>query len=359
MTLKNKIEFRIHLTNVTGLGASTLVKSLLPALERNNFTFISKIYLPDRGELSEYVPTDSSIQVFKYRRILPNILSRFLECCILGRSFSDKTPLLVLGDIPLAGVRNQILFLQTSLLLRNRSFFFFLKDFKYIFLRIIFKKNLRYIKKIIVQTKAMRESLIKKYPELTSKVAVISQPAPLWLMKSGVSRTGRFNKKQKGLSLFYPAAPYPHKNHILLSGLKEAFYPVQNLILTISPDFNPAPRLTWIDCVGRLSENSVIEAYRTVDALLFLSLEESFGFPLIEAMFVGLPIICPDLIYAREICGAQAEFFNPNDPRSLAEAITRTNEKLACGWWPNWKEQMSTIPRDWEDVAFKMLKVSI
>ena len=36
-----------------------------------------------------------------------------------------------------------------------------------------------------------------------------------------------------------------------------------------------------------------------MDALLFLSTDESYGFPLIEAMFVGLPIICPDLPYAR------------------------------------------------------------
>ena len=29
--------------------------------------------------------------------------------------------------------------------------------------------------------------------------------------------------------------------------------------------------------------------------LCYLSKEESFGFPLIEAMYLGLPIVCPDL----------------------------------------------------------------
>ena len=46
----------------------------------------------------------------------------------------------------------------------------------------------------------------------------------------------------------------------------------------------------------------MIDEYKRADGLVFLSLSESYGFPLVEAMWLGLPIICPDTEYARDMC---------------------------------------------------------
>ena len=48
---------RLHLTNVTGSGATKLLMSLLPSLERHSSVQISEIHLPDKGILSNYLIT--------------------------------------------------------------------------------------------------------------------------------------------------------------------------------------------------------------------------------------------------------------------------------------------------------------
>ena len=87
----------------------------------------------------------------------------------------------------------------------------------------------------------------------------------------------------------------------------------------------------------------------------FLSLAESFGFPLVEAMWIGLPIICPDLPYARTLCGEQAIYFDPNNVDSLHVAIGQLTKRRNLGWWPDWSINLKKIPRDWEKVADAML----
>jgi glycosyltransferase involved in cell wall biosynthesis len=99
------------------------------------------------------------------------------------------------------------------------------------------------------------------------------------------------------------------------------------------------------------------KAYAEADALLFLSLTESYGFPLIESMFIGLPIICPNLPYAHALCGDQAIYFEANDIQSLREACIELKTRLLRGWHPDWSAQINSLPKDWDSVASQMLYV--
>jgi len=99
------------------------------------------------------------------------------------------------------------------------------------------------------------------------------------------------------------------------------------------------------------------QAYADTDALLFLSLTESYGFPLIEAMFIGLPIICPNLPYARALCGDQAIYFEASDIQSLRHACLELKTRLLNGWQPDWRAQINGLPQDWDSVATQMLEV--
>jgi glycosyltransferase involved in cell wall biosynthesis len=351
---------RLHLTNVAGAGATQLLQSLLPALEQCCHSTIVEIYLPDRGAMANYLPSSTSIHVARYRRWLPNAMSRLLECTLFGRHFDGKEPLLVLGDLPLRCIAPQTVFVQTPHLLRPAHFRWNIVSIKFAISRMIFRLNMRYASAFIVQTKLMKDALIATYPALRAKVHVISQPVPTWLLETKLVRKSREVSAGDGLSLIYPAASYPHKNHKLLSGLSTASadtWPVQRLILTVANNLNPAPTVRWIDCVGFLSAQQMIQAYSHTDALLFLSRDESYGFPLVEAMFVGLPIICPDLPYARILCGEQAIYFVPDDLGSLEFAVCELHQRLANGWWPDWSHQLASIPKDWNTVAQKMMAI--
>ena len=350
---------RIHLTNVAGAGASQLLQSLLPALEEDPDISVESIYLPDRGALAKYQCKHTSTTAEVYRRYLPNALSRVLECTWLARRFNGETPLLVLGDLPLRCRGPQTLFVQTSNLVKPNRFRLSKDAIKYRISRALFNINSNRVRSFIVQTEVMRDALEKSYPNIAGRVYVVSQPVPSWLLNVGLRRKSRAKNSDKKLRLIYPAACYPHKNHTLLSRLSpKVDWPIKRLTLTIDGNMHPAPHLSWITCSGFLSPQGMIDSYSEVDALLFLSTLESYGFPLVEAMFVGLPIVCPDLPYARALCGDQAIYFEPDRPESLHAALCTLEERLRTGWWPNWSDQLEKFPRDWPTVASLMLRIA-
>ena len=349
---------RLHLTNIIGTGACQLVESLLPAIERISKAKIERIELPDRGNLSVYQNVNNETIIRVYRRWLPNAVSRFLECTILANKFNGQSPLFVLGDVPLRCISPQTVFVQTPNLIKPITLAKEAFDLKYKILRGLFELNLDRVQSVIVQTEVMRRELERSYPKAIGRVHVIPQPVPEWLLNSGLVRTGRVSTGNRRLKILYPAASYPHKNHSLLSLIDPNIdWNIESFTLTLDPSINPAPQIPWVRCVGFQSPEAMVQLYSNADALVFLSKKESYGFPLIEAMFVGLPIICPDLPYARVLCGDEAIYFNPDQLGSLKCAVAELNLKLDKGWWPNWNNCLKNIPADWDEVAKRMLAV--
>jgi glycosyltransferase involved in cell wall biosynthesis len=356
-----QLSVRLHLTNVAGAGATQLLLSLLPSLESNLKYPVEAIYLPDRGVLSLYTTLHKGINVSMYKRVLPNIISRLFECIFLSKAFDRETPLLVLGDLPLRVCCPQTVFVQTPHLLRPKLNAISFSSLKYLISRKVFEFNLSYVNSVIVQTSIMQESFYLSYPKFTGEVHIIPQPVPNWLL--GHKNLRQINpsiRKSKKLDLVYPAAEYPHKNHALLAYISNPMeFPIEKLTLTISQSSNPAPLLNWIHCSGFLSPSEMISVYSKVDGLLFLSKEESYGFPLIEAMYIGLPIVCADLPYAHCLCGNQAIYFDPNNPLSLKEALKELVCRLDNGWQPDWRDQLTDVPENWDKVAEKFLNITI
>jgi len=349
----------IHATNIKGAGASTLLASLLPALLSHAQIKVLKLWIPDASSLLYDVSVPGDIVINRYKRYLPNALSRILECTLFAHRFDGGAPILVLGDLPLRVHCVQTLFVQTSHLVPPRNILTWLKRFKYVISRAIFRLNLKFVDAFIVQTEVMRTALEEAYPLIKGRIHIIPQPVSKWLLASGLKRSGRIQDAVVGLNLIYPAVGYAHKNHQLLSKIDpDSSWPIEKLQITLDEGSNPAPNLSWLSCRGFLSPQGMIKAYSQVDALLFLSKEESYGFPLVEAMYIGLPIVCPDLPYARVLCGDEGNYFDPDSIDSLKAAVGLLKSRFEEGWWPNWDEQMKGIPKDWEKVAEQMLQIA-
>lgn len=353
----SKINIRLHLTNISGTGATQLLESLLPSIINNKDYFIKCAYLPNRGILKVYKSFSSSTSVKVYWRLLPNSISRFLECTIAGLQFSGRSSLFVFGDIPIFCISKQIVFLHQSLLLKkNHSKQINVLSFKYFVSKLIFYLNCKFVNAYIVQTHLMRELLLQSYPIREDRVHVIPIPVPSWLSKSGIKRTCRINNTKNSLDLFYPASFYKHKNHSILSELSdETQFLINKFYLTIDSSHNPCPKSSCIICLGHLEPSQILNLYSKIDALIFLSKEESYGFPLVEAMYLGLPIICPDLPYAHEVCGDSAIYFKVDNFSSLYNAIYELNVRLSKGWWPDWKIPLSRVSTNWDIVAKHIL----
>lgn len=74
--------------------------------------------------------------------------------------------------------------------------------------------------------------------------------------------------------------------------------------------------------VGVLDRPGIMRLYATSRALIFPSVSESFGLPLVEACHLGLPILASEQDYVREVC-EPTETFDPQSEVSIARAVRR------------------------------------
>jgi glycosyltransferase involved in cell wall biosynthesis len=61
--------------------------------------------------------------------------------------------------------------------------------------------------------------------------------------------------------------------------------------------------------------------YRSAAALVLPSLDEGFGFPVLEALASGTPVLCSDIPALREVGADQAVYFDLHRPKQLLEQL--------------------------------------
>lgn len=103
------------------------------------------------------------------------------------------------------------------------------------------------------------------------------------------------------------------------------------LVLTLAPQLPENQRVMGqavaaglvdaVDNKGEVDAAAVSALYDSLDLFVFPSLVESFGFPLVEAMAKGLPIVAADTASNREIAADAALFFPPADAEALARIV--------------------------------------
>jgi glycosyltransferase involved in cell wall biosynthesis len=111
----------------------------------------------------------------------------------------------------------------------------------------------------------------------------------------------------------------------------------------------------WVNIIGPLDREQTRGLYKSADIFVFPSLVESFGFPLVEAMAWGLPIVASDTPVNREVCGEAAVYFSALSPVDLASQVQRLSadrslqEKLGgTGRWRardhfRWEDHVRTL----------------
>ena len=354
----------IHATNVTGLGASrvawSLLEALAPRLEQR-----THIYVPADGLLSRFRTNNERVSVHRFSRRLPNALSRAIECVSPAFYFPETDQTLVLGDNPLRGRRNQVLFVQQANLIKPDVNRYASRSATFRFSRALFERHLPSVTKIIVQSEPMKESLERSYAAVAGRIEVIPHPAP---SGSEVPSMGRRsvagervgNTGSEPFRLFYPAAGYLHKNHAIFgaiepTALQSVAGPTEFVVTLTAAESEAVPLPPWVTNIGRVTPARCRALYGEVDGLFFPSVLESCGLPLLEAMTAGLPIVCADLPYARWLCGDEAIFFDPGSGHVAATAVAELTARLQRGWQPDWRPALAKLPRTWDDVAAQFL----
>lgn len=132
----------------------------------------------------------------------------------------------------------------------------------------------------------------------------------------------------------YPASPLPAKNHArLLEGLalhrdrsgdglrlvligptQHSWAPVEQAIAAHGLD-DRVVRL------GHVSEALLSTLYQRATGLVFPSLFEGFGMPVVEAMGAGCPVATSNAACLPEVIGEVGRSFSPYEPEQIAEAL--------------------------------------
>jgi len=81
-----------------------------------------------------------------------------------------------------------------------------------------------------------------------------------------------------------------------------------------------ADRLQWIE---DFPEDDLPALYSGASALCLPSLYEGFGFPVLEAMACGAPVVCSDRSSLPEIAGDAAILVDPDSPSSIEDGLRR------------------------------------
>lgn len=76
-----------------------------------------------------------------------------------------------------------------------------------------------------------------------------------------------------------------------------------------------------IRVLGGVTDGELVELYRGADCLLFPSLYEGFGLPVLEAMACGTPVVCANRTSLPEVAGDAAVLVDPEDTAAFAAAL--------------------------------------
>ncbi|WP_296676800.1 glycosyltransferase family 1 protein [Novosphingobium sp.] len=133
----------------------------------------------------------------------------------------------------------------------------------------------------------------------------------------------RFGVARKGYA-FALGHPASHKNlGVLLQAYSCADITLPPLVLAGHAPAGLAAGDQSVIAVGRVSDRELKALYQNARMFLFPSLTEGFGFPALEAMACGCPVIAADAGAIPEVSGAAAIMVDPGNVRAWRTAIMR------------------------------------
>lgn len=206
------------------------------------------------------------------------------------------------------------------------------------------RTTLEQVNGIITISDFSKNTIIEKYGVETQKIQVTylnSDECFDWNLNEG--KLFEIRKRVGERYLFYPANTWPHKNHMnLLKAyviLKNKYNTNLRLVFTgdekqeqdeIAQFIRVHNLKNDISYLGYLPQEDMPYVFANAEIMVFPSVFEGFGIPLVEAMRAGTPIACSQCGSIPEVAGDAALYFDAYNPENIADKINllQSDEKL-------------------------------
>ena len=191
---------------------------------------------------------------------------------------------------------------------------------------------------IVVATTWVKQDVAAQYGIEPERIAVVNPPPVTFAYLPPTPAQEAATVERLALPArfaFYPALAWGHKNHErLFQALRQLRDRNVLVPLVCSGHLNDrhsalverAGELGVADQVsfsGFLSEAEIQVVYRHATMLVFPSLYEGWGFPIVEAFAANLPVTCSNVTSLPALVGDAALVFDPLDPDAIAASIER------------------------------------
>lgn len=267
-------------------------------------------------------------------------------------------------NAPLGGVKNMVVTIHDLIYLKvpeSRSFI------SGIAAKFIISSAVKNAKRIIAVSENTKKDIIGRFPCAQGKVDVVYEGA------DPVFRRGWDEAKKSAVRNKYGL---PREFILFVSAIKK-HKNIERLIEVYSGLRNKGMRQRLV-IVGRCSpkEDGLLKKIKSSDALylgeiplddlavvyglaallVFPSLYEGFGLPVLEAASSGVAVACSNASSILEVAGGAAEYFDPRDPAGMRDAILKvlSDEKLRMGLVEKGLDNLKKF--SWENAAAKTLE---
>ncbi len=124
--------------------------------------------------------------------------------------------------------------------------------------------------------------------------------------------------------LLFVGSREPRKNLQILQAAYRALPADRpSLVLAGPPGWGEALDLRGVITPGYLPDEDLVRVVAGAVALVFPSWYEGFGFPPLQALACGTPVVAADIPAIREVTGGQADLVDPGDADGLAAALAK------------------------------------
>lgn len=197
--------------------------------------------------------------------------------------------------------------------------------------KIMFAGALKRSAALIPVSEYTKNELIRWYPALPSKpkiIRTINNASKNWDVGDKSIKRGDF--------LFFPGNLDPRKNlHRLINAL-EIINAEGTCIdlhicgpkrwkrgksLELDELIKSSPVKNRIKYLGYISDDELMNQYLSCKAVIFPSIYEGFGLPVLEALKLNTPVLTSKGTVMEEIAGENALYFDPHDVNSIAGTI--------------------------------------